>query len=148
VLVIPESAAVESVRAALGHDVNNRALIAAVLGREVVRNDLVFSYLVLKVHEQRRTGHAQVVVVGAVNLEVVRTTTISVDRQAGAALVDNARGEQGQRVETSACAVGRQIGNLSRVNSGGQLCLIALHNLFSAGRDRHRFGYVTRFEGY
>ena len=52
----PEGAAVEVVRTALGHDIDDRALVATVLRREVVGDDLVFLNLILIIDEHGGSG--------------------------------------------------------------------------------------------
>ena len=66
-----EARAVELVRSTLGHDVYHRALVAAILRREVIRNDLKLLHRVLVRNEEVRTANRQVVIVGTVQGEVI-----------------------------------------------------------------------------
>src|SRR5258705_5132581 len=114
VLVEPKRAAVVLVRAALGHDVYHRALVATVLRREVVGDDLVFLNLILIVDEHGGAGDAQVIVISAVDLKVIRAPPGSVNRQSGAGpvraaaiIIDDTPSEERPRIQTTACAVRR-----------------------------------------
>ena len=71
VAVEPETAAVKFVRAGLGHDVHDGALVAAILGREVVGDDLKLTDRVRVINKETGTGDRKVVVVLAVDVEVV-----------------------------------------------------------------------------
>src|SRR5207247_7242673 len=83
-----ETAAVKLIAAGLEHDVYHGALIASVLSGKVIGNDLILLDCILVVHKERGTANGEVVVVGAVNREVVRPSTIAVYRQRRAVAVD------------------------------------------------------------
>ena len=141
------------VRAGLRHVVDNRALVAPVLRGVVVGDDLDFLNLILIVHEHRGAGNVQVVVVGAVDLKVVRAGAVAVDGEsravgvrAAAVVRDDARREQRQRVEAAARGVRGQLLDPSPVYCGRDLRLLALHDLLGVGDDRDRLGHVARFE--
>ena len=69
----------ELVRAAFGHDIYNRALVAAVLRREVVGDELKLLHGVLVVDKEIRTANGQVVIVRAVECKVILPRTVAVD---------------------------------------------------------------------
>src|SRR3979411_2863669 len=68
VLVEQEGRAVISIGAVGGHNVDDGALIAAILCREAVGDDLKLLHCILEVNEECRTRDAKVVIVGSVNL--------------------------------------------------------------------------------
>src|SRR5438067_412932 len=148
-----EGATVKLIASALRHIVDDGTLVATVLGREVISDNLNFLNLILIVNEQGWPGNAQVIVVRAVNLEIVRAGTIAIDRKAGAVRVDaaavvrnHAGREQRQRIETTARRVGGEVFDLARLDGRRELRLVALDDLFRVGDDGHRLGDVARFE--
>src|SRR5947209_13555495 len=75
IFVVPvkfEETAVELISASLGHVVYDRALVAAILCREIVSDNLKFLNGILIINKERRPGDAEVVIVGAVDLKIVR----------------------------------------------------------------------------
>src|SRR5205085_12624904 len=79
-----ERGTMPGIAAGLGHVVDDRAHVAAVLGAEVVADDLELLDQVLVGNEERRTGDGVVVVRLTVNREVVGAATLAVHRDAGA----------------------------------------------------------------
>src|SRR6185295_2465853 len=155
VLVEPKRAAVVLVRAALGHDVDHRALVATILRREVVGDDLVFLNLILIIDEHGGSGDAQVIIIRAIDLKVIRAPAVAVNRQSGAVRVraaaiigDDTRSEERQRIETAARAVRGQLRNPAGVDRRRNLRLISLDDLFRVGRNRYGFRHVARLEYY
>ena len=82
--MILKEIAMEFVAARLRHDVNDRSGVASILRGKIIGDDLVFRHLALVVNEQRGAANTQIVIVRAVNLKVIRSTAISVDREARA----------------------------------------------------------------
>src|SRR5712692_10217352 len=74
-----KAGAVELIRARLGHDVYDCALIPTVLSREVVGDDLELGDRVCIVNEERGPADRKIVVIPPVYGEVVRARSLSVD---------------------------------------------------------------------
>ncbi len=73
-----EARTMVGVGAGLGHVVDDRAHVAAVLRAEVVGDDLELSDDVLVADEYRRTSYGVVIVRLTIDLEVVRAATLPI----------------------------------------------------------------------
>src|SRR6266550_3607452 len=120
-----EQGAVELIGTTLGHDIHYGAEVTAILGREIIGDDLVFLDLVLIVYEQVGPADAEVIVVRTIDLEVVRSTPVSVHRKASAvgvraaaAVLGDTGNQQRQSIKPTACRIRRQILNLPGFKTG------------------------------
>ena len=74
----------EVICARLGYIIHDRAHVAAVLGAEIVGDDLNLGYRVSAAEEYLRAAYGVVVVVLPIDLEVVRAPALAVRRNADA----------------------------------------------------------------
>ena len=143
-----ENRPVEFVGTALGHDVDHRSLVAAELRRVVVRDDLELLHRILIRDKEVRSSDREVVIVSAIEREVVCASSVSVYRKGCTVRVNvtkprhDAGSQQRERVDTATRSVRGKFFNFASLEAGGNL-RVGLNDLFGVTRDRYRLRWRT-----
>src|SRR5262249_28841844 len=109
-------------------------------------------YRVLIRNKKCRATNGKIVVVLAINCEVVRAGALSVDRKSRPIAVDiadtrnNARHQQRQGVNAASCCIRGQLRYLTRFEGFGNLRLLPLEQLFASSINGYDFCHLSSLQ--